>query len=220
MVGLSLFEVNVNRAEMNIDELLKDAAAGDRTAIGRLLHVYRQRLRRLVQIHLDDQLAARVDPSDVVQDTLAEASQKIANYAREQPIPFYPWLRQMAWQRIIKTKEFHLAQKRDVNKEQRWDLSISRDSVAELANRFCNSPSSPSRRLARAEQRLRVRQLIEQLSRNDREVLILRYLEQLSASECAEVLEISYDTYMKRHMRAVVRLRELLESLSMADDLA
>lgn len=211
-------EVKVSQEETNIDELLHDAAAGNRTAIGRLLRVHRQRLRRMVRIHIDDELAARVDPSDVVQDTLAEASQKIVHYAKDQPIPFYPWLRQMAWQRIIKTREFHLAQKRSINKEQRWDLSISGGSVAELANRFCKSQSTPSQRLVRAEQRLQIRQLIETLSRNDREVLILRYLEQLSASECAEVLAISYDTYMKRHMRAVSRLRRLLETISTADE--
>ncbi len=171
----------------------------------------------MVRIHLDDRLATRVDASDVVQETLAEASQKIVDYARTQPIPFYPWLRQIAWQRIIKAKEFHLAQKRSVAAEQRWDLSLSGASVAELANRFCGKQASPSQRLLRDERRLQVRQLLEQLSKNDREILILRYLEQLSATECAEVLGISYEAYMKRHMRAVTRLRKLLESSSLMD---
>lgn len=194
----------------NTDALLVDVADGNDLAIQRLIRQFRPRLKRMVQIHLDDRLAARVDASDVVQESLAEAAEKIVEYAKKQPIPFYPWLRQIAWQRILKTKEFHLAQKRRVTMEQRWDLSLSGNSIAELANRFCQNLSTPSQRVAKAEQRLHLRQLLEQLPQIDREVLILRYLEQLPASECAEVLGVSYGTYTKRHLRAVGRLRKIL----------
>ena len=57
---------------------------------------YRDRLRRLVAVRLDPRLAARADASDVVQEALADAARKLDGYLRDRPIPFYPWLRQLA----------------------------------------------------------------------------------------------------------------------------
>jgi RNA polymerase sigma-70 factor, ECF subfamily len=83
-------------ASPDTDELLNRTAHGDRAARDQLLVRHRQRLRQAVAYRLDRRLAARVDPSDVVQEVLAEAARKLPDYLRERPLPFYPWLRQMA----------------------------------------------------------------------------------------------------------------------------
>jgi len=70
--------------------LLRRAEAGDPTARDALLRRHRPRLRQLVALKLDHRLAARVDPSDVVQETLTEAARKLPTYARLRPLPFYP----------------------------------------------------------------------------------------------------------------------------------
>jgi RNA polymerase sigma-70 factor (ECF subfamily) len=59
------------------DELLKQASQGDVDARGRLLQRHRGRLRRMVAWRLDRRLAARADPSDVVQEVLAAADRKL-----------------------------------------------------------------------------------------------------------------------------------------------
>ncbi len=196
------------------DRLLRRAADGDRSAAQTLLDRHRNRLKRMVQVHLDDRLAARVDPSDVVQESLLEASRRLGEYAQGRPVALYPWLRAIAWQKLLKVHQHHLAQKRSITRERQWDLSLSGASADELVNCVGGSQSSPSERVARAERQLYVRRLLEQLAPRDREVLVLRYLEQLPPSECAEVLGVSHETYVKRHMRAVRRLRQLLESAS------
>jgi RNA polymerase sigma-70 factor (ECF subfamily) len=81
--------------------LLQQAAAGDQRAANQLLELHRQRLRAMIAMRLDRRLSARVDPSDVLQDTLAEAHQKLPEYLRTQRIPFYPWLRRLAWEKIV-----------------------------------------------------------------------------------------------------------------------
>src|SRR2546421_13029200 len=83
------------------DDLLQRAAAGDGTARDHLLRRHRRRLSRMVAVRFDPRLAARVDPSDVVQETLAEAAANLDRYLRERPLPFYPWLRQLAQRRLI-----------------------------------------------------------------------------------------------------------------------
>ena len=83
------------------DLLLDRAAAGDGRARQELLARHRKRLRRMVALRLDRRLAARVDPSDVVQEALADAARKLDGYLRDRPLPFYPWLRQLAGERLV-----------------------------------------------------------------------------------------------------------------------
>ena len=78
------------------DDLLDRAARGEAGAGGALLARYRERIRRMVAVRLDRRLAARVDPSDVVQEALADAAQALPEYLRDRPLPFGAWLRQFA----------------------------------------------------------------------------------------------------------------------------
>jgi DNA-directed RNA polymerase specialized sigma24 family protein len=64
----------MDQAEPETEQLLTRAAQGDQTALGQLLGLHRQRLRQMIALRLDRQVQARLDPSDVVQETLAEAS--------------------------------------------------------------------------------------------------------------------------------------------------
>ena len=75
---------------------LVEAAEDQRRAREQLLRRHRRRLSRMVAVRFDPRLAARVDPSDVVQETLAEAAAGLDRYLRERPLPFYPRLRLFA----------------------------------------------------------------------------------------------------------------------------
>src|SRR5262249_33288078 len=154
-----------------------------------------------VRLHMDRRLAPRVDPSDVVQEALAEAAQELSDYLEERPIPFYPWLRKIAWERLVKLHRRHLhARKRTANREDRGILNLPDESAVELAGRLLDLGSSPSKHLLREELRARVRAALEQLPERDREVLVLRYLEQLSTKETAAVLGINEPAVKTRHL--------------------
>jgi hypothetical protein len=62
---------------------------------------HRQILVRAENRRLDPRLSARLDASDVVQETFAEAVKKLPQYLRRRPLPFYPGLRQVARQRMV-----------------------------------------------------------------------------------------------------------------------
>lgn len=192
------------------EQLLRRAAQGDRTAIERLLVRHQDRLRKMIAVRMDRRLAARVDPSDVVQEALAEAFQRMPDYLRERRLPFYPWLRQIAWERLVHVHGRHIhAGKRSVRREQSWN-TLPEESAMELAERLVASGTSPSRQLMREEMRRRVRNALEQLNPKDREVLVLRYMEQLNTSEVAAVLGINEGAVKTRHFRAIERLHRLL----------
>ena len=92
-----------------IDALLRDAAQGDVSAVRSLLEQHRERLRRMIAVRLDRRLAPRLDPSDVVQETLADAARRLPDYLRERPMPFYPWLYRLAADRLAGTHRHHVA---------------------------------------------------------------------------------------------------------------
>src|SRR4051812_49879349 len=86
--------------EPDTEQLLEAVRQGDASARGRLLDRHRDRLRQMVALRLDRRLAPRVDPSDVVQEALADAGQDLSDYLHDRPMPFYAWLRRFAWDRL------------------------------------------------------------------------------------------------------------------------
>jgi RNA polymerase sigma-70 factor (ECF subfamily) len=193
------------------EELLEKAEQGDDQARQELLARHRRRLHRMVAAHLDRRLAARVDPSDVVQEALAYAAGKLEGYLRQRPLPFYPWLRRLAWERLVKLHRRHLrAHRRSVEREEPGVLALPDESAVQLANCLIDVHSGPGERLLREELRSRVRAALDRLPANDREVLVLRYLEQLRNDDIAAILGITVGAVKVRHVRALGRLRDLL----------
>jgi RNA polymerase sigma-70 factor (ECF subfamily) len=197
----------------DIDQLLSQAAAGDEVATQQLLARHRPRLRRMVAVHLDQRVSARIDPSDIVQEALAEAFQRLPEYIRRRPISFYPWLRQIAWQRLVKLHRAHItAGRRSVRREDDA-MRLPDDSVVELAKRLVASGTNPERKLLQKEIRERVRTALDQLQPQDRSLLIMRYLEHMTIREISEVLKLTPAATQMRNARALLRLGQYLADL-------
>jgi RNA polymerase sigma-70 factor, ECF subfamily len=193
-----------------IEDLVEQASLGDVHARQQLLESQRARLRRMVAVRIDGRLASRVDPSDIVQEALADASRHFHDYLRDRPLPFYPWLRRLAWERMVEAQRRHiLADRRSVTREQGRYPGNANDSSEALADHLLASETSPSGHLIREENRRHLLSTLAELSPRDREVLVLRYLEGLAPGEIAAVLGISTGAVMTRHTRALSRLRRL-----------
>jgi RNA polymerase sigma-70 factor (ECF subfamily) len=188
--------------------LIDRAHEGDEAARQQLLERYRDYLRRMVAVRLDRRMAARVDASDVVQETLVEAARRLDDYLRERPLPFYGWLRQLAGERIIDTHRRHVTtQRRSVTRERR-DPDLPDASADQLVQRLFADHTSPSNHLMRQERHERLKAALASLPQRDREVLVMRHLEQLSTAEIAAMLEISEPAVKSRLLRALIRMRE------------
>ncbi len=199
------------------EQLLDLIDLGDVEARSLLLDRHRARLTKMVAARFDPRLARRLDPSDVVQETLAEAAARLADYARARPIAFYPWLRQLAGRTLSRLHERHvLADRRSVTKEALAMPALPDKSADRLARRLSGARGSPADRLIAAERQERLRAALLELSEDDREILVLRHLEELSNSEIAEILEIRVDAVRARHTRALDRLRRQVDDSSSA----
>lgn len=188
------------------DQLVLLAAHGSQSAAEALLDRCRSRLRRMLAVRLDPRLLARIDASDVVQETLAEAYQKLPEYFETRPVSFYPWIRQIAWQRLLKLHRRHLsAGRRSVCREAQDEAPLTDESVVQFAERFAATETEPPQRVVRSELRQRVRLALDELEASDRELLVMRYLEHMPLKEIAESLSITLDAVKKRHARALER---------------
>lgn len=201
--------------DAGIEALLSDASRGDEAALRCLLEMHRHRLRRMIAARLDRRLSSRLDPSDVVQETLADAARRLPEYLRDRPMPFYPWLFRIAADRVARTHRDHLASAmRAVGREERID-GVSRDGSAapRWGSRLTSHETTPGRRLVREERRHLLASAIERMDEADREILGLRYIDRLSFDEIAAVLEIGLGAAKMRHLRALERLRRRLEEM-------
>jgi RNA polymerase sigma-70 factor (ECF subfamily) len=196
----------------NTDALLDRVAAGHASAADALLARQRPRLTSMVRLRMDRRLAARLDPSDVVQEALVEAHGKLAKYAQERPMPFYPWLRSIAWERLIQLHRQHVkAQRRSVNREDAA-FPLPAESEAILAERFVGDGTAASGHLVRKEVRERVRDALAELPPAAQEVVVLRHLEEMTFKEITAVLGISEVAVYSRYRRAVEQLARILRT--------
>jgi RNA polymerase sigma-70 factor, ECF subfamily len=166
----------------------------------------------MVASRLDRRLAARLDPSDIVQETLAEAAGRMDDYLGNPTLPFFGWLRLIAGEHIREAHRQHLfAQKRSITRESRVP-EFTDESAVSLVRQLMAHDTSPSNRLVRQERCEQVKEAMATLSLQDRGVLAMKYVERLSIAEMAEALGMSEPGVKGRHMRAVVRLKALLEA--------
>ncbi|MEM8886044.1 MAG: sigma-70 family RNA polymerase sigma factor [Planctomycetota bacterium] len=174
---------------------------------------HRGRLKGLIHLRLEPRMRARVDASDVIQETFVEATRRASEFGAKQEVPFYVWLRFLAVQKLAQLHRHHLgAQKRDARRETplRGWVGPDASSIA-IAQSLAGDGPTPSEHLMAAEQRAQVLASLESLKPEDREILALRHVEGLSNRECAHVLEIKETAASQRYVRAARRFGAALK---------
>jgi RNA polymerase sigma factor (sigma-70 family) len=87
------------------------------------------------------------------------------------------------------------------------------DSSAEFVSGLIGRLPTPSQELAKAELAAKLRLALGQLDTDDRDLILWRHFEQLTARDTAMLLDITEAAANKRHIRAVERLRKHLLDL-------
>jgi RNA polymerase sigma-70 factor, ECF subfamily len=194
--------------------LMDAVLTGDGEALASLFSLYRDRLRRMVELRLDARLRGRVSPSDILQESYIGALQRLPHYQASSDIPLFVWLRAVTMQRLIDVHRRHLGgQVRDASREIRLgEVEAIEAGTGQIAELIANT-TSPSLAARRGEIMAVVREALEQLDAIDREVLVLRHFEQMSNHEAAAALEIKPAAASKRYVRAVERLKTVLEQI-------
>jgi RNA polymerase sigma-70 factor (ECF subfamily) len=194
--------------------LLALAEQGEPHALEELLARQRPNLVKFVDFHLDQPLRARLDPSDVVQETQLEVVRRMDDFLRRRPMPFHLWVRKTAYERLTDLRRRHLRRRRSVGRE----MALPDRSSLLLARPLVDRGPPPSEQLAAREFAERVSAAVAELEEIDREILLMRHAEDLPYEEIACLLDITAAAARKRYGRALIRLQKALSQHGLLSD--
>src|SRR5437868_4557918 len=167
-----------------------------------------------IECHLDPMLRARFSGSDVVQDAQLEVVRRMEDYLKRRPMPFHLWVRKTAYQRLLNLQRDHRRRaRRSVEREE----VMPEGSSLLLVRPFLDPGPSPSAQLAAHEKAERIGQAVAKLAAADREILLMRHVEDLPYEEIGCLLDIEPAAARKRYGRALIRLPRPLSAFGLLE---
>ncbi len=192
-------------------DLVGRAARGEELATATLFARFRGLLRLLVARNIDPRVRSRIDASDVVQEAMLDAFKELPAYERQRPMPFQAWLRRVTWERLMHVHRQHIhTQARSVCRERTVGRPVSDSSDGPEPGLISDSPSQQC--LANERER-QVHQALNRLSEGDREILRLRFVENVTSQQAAARLNLSNTAFRSRQLRALIRFKEHLHDI-------
>lgn len=196
------------------NDLLHAAKLGDRNQLGRLLHIYNNYLSILANTQLDKRLRARVNPSDVVQETLLAAHRDFSDFRGQSTAEFVAWLRQILVNVLHGVVARHVkASKRDIRREISID-QVARNvdhSAVQLLNLIAADGSSPSLQVQHDERAALLANRLGELNPDYREVILLRNVQGLSFEEVAAKMNRTSGAVRMLWLRAIDQFKSKLD---------
>jgi RNA polymerase sigma-70 factor (ECF subfamily) len=185
---------------------LAEARAGDREALGQALEACRRYLLLVAERQLDPDLRAKGGASDLVQETFLEAQRDFGGFQGTSSPELRAWLRRLLLNNLGHfTRRYRATGKRAIGREVGLQAEDSADTP--LPEPAADTPS-PSVEAMAQEQAAALRQALERLPQDYRQVIALRYLEGRSFEEIGRLLHRSPDAARKLWARAMERFRE------------
>jgi RNA polymerase sigma-70 factor (ECF subfamily) len=190
--------------------LLARARAGDETARGRLLEMYRNYLRLMARSLIGQALRVRLDASDLVQETFLKAHREFAQFLGATEPELVSWLRTILVNTLANQVKHHRRQGRDYHRQESLEVMLDRSSQA-LQQSLAAPLASPSSIAARREQAVLLADALAGLPDDYREVFVLRNLEHMPVEAIAARMGRSPNAVRKLWGRAMVALKKALE---------
>jgi len=175
------------------------------------LEQFRDYLRLLARLQLDARLRGKLDPSDLVQQTLLKAHQALGQFRGASTAEQAAWLRQILARTLANAIRDYTRAKRDVTLERSLQTSLEQSS-ARLEAWLVANEASPSEMAQRNEQLLGLAQAMSGLPEAMREVLLLKHCQGWSVAEIGDHLGRSRASVASLLRRGLKHLREHLHA--------
>jgi RNA polymerase sigma-70 factor, ECF subfamily len=143
---------------------------------------FRDYLLVLARLQTDRRLAAKLDASDIVQESLLRAHQARAQFRGSEPAEMKAWLRRILTRTLLDAVRDLGRAKRDAGRERSLDAAVA-ESSCQLADFLAADQSSPSAPARRHEQVLMLAEALAQLPEDQRETVVLKHGEGLTVAE-------------------------------------
>jgi RNA polymerase sigma-70 factor (ECF subfamily) len=194
------------RESLTVHDLLAQARGGDRQALDRLFAACRNYVRVLAQSEVASWLQAKVDPSDLVQQTLLDAYRDFRQFRGGTTAEWLVWLRRILEHNARdQVRCYRGTDKRQAARE------VPLAGPAGFPLDPAAGGETPSQELVRKERELQVADALARLSDDHRTVLLLRNLQRLPFDEVARHMGRSRPAVQMLWLRAVRRLQEEAE---------
>jgi RNA polymerase sigma-70 factor, ECF subfamily len=138
------------------------------------LEPFRKYLEVLAELHLDRRLRGKLDPADLVQQTMLRAHSSLGELRNPQPEVLVAWLRRILARTLADAVKHYERDKRDVALERSLETDLDR-SASGFAAWLAADQTSPSGRAKRNEELLRLAEALAHLSDLMREVVVLKH---------------------------------------------
>jgi RNA polymerase sigma-70 factor (ECF subfamily) len=185
--------------------LTQAAARGDRQAVEALVERYLPELRAFVRLQAGALIRARESSSDLVQSVCREVLEHEERFQHPNEGAFKQWLFTTARRKIINRRDYYLAEKRDVLRD------VPAEGAGESALFACYKTfSTPSAHAGVREELERVELAFEQLSAEQREVILAAHVSGMSRAQIALQMGKSEGAVRVLLHRALARLSGLL----------
>jgi RNA polymerase sigma-70 factor, ECF subfamily len=181
---------------------------GSRDALGRLLEVYRRYLLRLAIHKLNPAIRAKIDPSDLVQDTFLGAVRHFPRFQGTTEPELLGWLRRILCNNVANLTRYFEAEKRQVIRE----ISLERAAAGDLLHDAVKQSEPPSRKVEDHEQSEQLEKALGRLPEHHRQVLLLHVSEEWTFAQIAEKLDSTAEAVRKLCKRAAEELMKLLKA--------
>ena len=176
----------------------------------RPLEHFRAYLGLLARLQLDPCLRPKLDPSDVVQQTMLQAHLAIDQFQGRGDVELAAWLRQILARNLANTSRHYGQARRDVAREHPRGRAVEASSVR-LEAFLAADDSSPGERAERNEQLLRLAEALAELPEAQGEAVTLHYLQGRPLAEIASRLDRTPAAVMGLLHRGLTQLRSRLK---------
>lgn len=175
------------------------------------LDQYRAYLNLLARMQLDRRLSSKLDASDIVQQTMMQAHRAREQFQGTSPAALAGWLRQILARNLAHVRRDYSRDKRNVARERSLEASLTASSMR-LDQWLASNDSSPSQKVERTEQLLRLAEALEALSDGQREAVVLHYWQGWSLDKIGQHLDRTPAAVAGLVHRGLKKLRTTLQA--------
>jgi RNA polymerase sigma-70 factor (ECF subfamily) len=175
------------------------------------LEPYRRYLEVLARVHLQPQLRGKLDPADVVQQTMMRACVAMSDFRGATSSAMAGWLRKILAHTLADVARHYRRDRRDIHLERSIEADLDRSSSA-LAGWLAADQTSPSRAAERNEELLRLADALADLSEPEREVVILKHCRGWTLKQIAEHMNRTAPAVAGLLRRGLEQLRERMRA--------
>lgn len=185
------------RKNIKTDEVLvKDYLAGNSLALETLINRHREKVFTSILIFTKDKYLAE----DLFQDTFIKVIDKLKAGKYKEEGKFKPWVMRLAYNICVD----------DYRKRKRKPKVLTASEEFDIFDILPMQEESAEDRFIENQSKNKVRRLLDELPKEQREVVLLRHFYDFSFKEIAELCNISINTALGRMRYALINLRKVV----------